>query len=71
METTHTYHLTVQDTDTGDIIIQAQSFTADGIIEEAGKAERYMSARLADMDAEETISETEADRIETDSHLHA
>jgi len=70
METTHIYVLTVKDTNGGPDIFTAESFTADGIIEEAGKAERYIDARLAEMDAEEAISEKEADRIETDSHVH-
>jgi hypothetical protein len=71
METTHTYILEVVDTDSSKIIFRAETFTADSMIQEVAKAEQYISARLAEMDEEEAISEKEADRIETDSHVHA
>jgi len=71
MENTHTYILEVVDTDTSEILFRAETFTADSMIQEVAKAEGYISARLAEMDADEGISEKEADRIETDSHVHA
>jgi hypothetical protein len=67
---THIYILEVKDTDTDEVIFRAESYTAESMSQELGKAERYVSARLAGMDAEEVVSEKEADRIETDSHVH-